>query len=154
MKYCLLELEALNDGLILKNCVTFGKSLDLSEPILPNENDGAEGNALYCLCPTFPKHLVLPTVFTNVSAFFHLVKGRTWRDSGARWCMSSPLRYSLRPNKEHLASLLPMVLHSSSGEHSAQVSLSFLLLYSPSVGKTKRKEGGARKELQSKSALF
>jgi len=152
MQYCFLELEALNHGLVLKSCVTFGKSLYHLERILPNENDGAEGNALYYVSPTIPKHLVLSTIFTNVSTFFHLVKGRTWQDSGVRWCMSSPLKYSLRCRKEHLASLLPVVFHSSFFFWRALCwSLSFFFLYRPSVGKTKRKEGGARKESQPKS---
>ena len=44
-----LELETLNPAPIQGSCVSIGKSLCLSEPILYIESHGNEGSALYCL---------------------------------------------------------------------------------------------------------
>ena len=47
-----LELETLNPAPIQGSCVSTGKSLCLSEPILYIESHGNEGSALYCLSRT------------------------------------------------------------------------------------------------------
>lgn len=67
--------ESLIHSLALNCCVTIGKSLYLSESILPGGNYGAKGNSVCCLCQTMLKHWVLSTIFTNISTFFHLVPG-------------------------------------------------------------------------------
>ena len=113
------ELEALNHGLVLKSCVTFGRSLYLSQPISPNENDGAKGDALYYLSPTIRKHLLLSTLSTNVSTFFHLVKGRTWQESGGRWCMSYGPGGILSGTPSLTYFMWSFIVCCSSGEHSA-----------------------------------
>ena len=89
----ILELETLNPAPIQGSCVSTGKSVCLSEPILYTENHGSEGSALYCLSRTLLKQLVLTTL-SCIFTFYHPVKRRTWQDSGRRQYMSARALFS------------------------------------------------------------